>query len=456
MPPDADNVTLFMCVKYDPKSDTGCMVDRVSWREAPSAGLLSILRQDLTALGMGNAHPKAINVWRDSRFIGTLTMRWDTAIGSALWNAIVKTFSSVTAGELDKHHIRKMFLHALPQGIDTKNIPSTSTPIFTAYGTDAMPPPSPPKTAELQTTGISPSPILLSLPLQDASPFVSSSVPSRHPLVAAPAPTTLSAAPAERTNTNTSSNVPPTSRNPARTSIPSNPLTSTITYKPPASPAPTARSTPVSLGAHTITPRPASTSPLPPNVQSSPASLPAPVPIESIPDSTPTPAPQPISAAAAAPTNLARRISIEREGVDSRGVMDEDVRNEAELEVAREEGARKRKRDGEIVRRLVRLRTDTGASGSAPPTEKGGEPDILAALDALESHVNSMNARLHIEEAARHAAERQLREDRRVLEDVRRECREPFVVPALLDAFVKLSRMGAGVGASMNGNGSGR
>jgi hypothetical protein len=42
----------------------------------------------------------------------------------------------------------------------------------------------------------------------------------------------------------------------------------------------------------------------------------------------------------------------------------------------------------------------------------------------------------------------QLQEERRrrieaekVMMDVERECREPFVVPALLEAFVKLSRL---------------
>ncbi|KAA1472743.1 hypothetical protein DENSPDRAFT_199924 [Dentipellis sp. KUC8613] len=110
--PDTDSVTLFMCIKYDPKSDTGGMIDQTQWGEMPSASLLTRLRQHLTALGMGCAHPKSTNVWRDVRFSETLTMKWDTTIGSALWNAIAKSFAFMTADELDKYHVQKIFLAA--------------------------------------------------------------------------------------------------------------------------------------------------------------------------------------------------------------------------------------------------------------------------------------------------------------------------------------------------------
>jgi hypothetical protein len=48
------------------------------------------------------------------------------------------------------------------------------------------------------------------------------------------------------------------------------------------------------------------------------------------------------------------------------------------------------------------------------------------------------------EHAARVEAEGALAEERarhaRILQDVQKECREPFIVPALLDAFVTLSQ----------------
>jgi hypothetical protein len=49
------------------------------------------------------------------------------------------------------------------------------------------------------------------------------------------------------------------------------------------------------------------------------------------------------------------------------------------------------------------------------------------------------------ETAARKKAEEALAEERarhaRILQDIEMECREPFVVPALLDAFVAVSQV---------------
>ncbi|KAA1472742.1 hypothetical protein DENSPDRAFT_199903 [Dentipellis sp. KUC8613] len=277
---------------------------------------------------------------------------------------------------------------------------------------------------------IPPSPILL--PIRDMSPFVSSPVPSSRDTITSSSPLAFSSALIERTNTNTA--------------------------KPPAGLFSTTKTTPISLGAHTITSRPASSSPPSRTISLDFPSKPA--PSAAIPDIAPTVAPPSTSALDARTANLTSRTSTFRSVSlkEPKGAIDEEVRKEAELEVARE-GARKRKRDEAIVRRLVKLRasTSTSTSSSAPSSssaaEEDSQPDILAALDALETHVNSMNAQLHIEEVARRAAERQLREERRVLEDVRRECREPFVVPALLDAFVKLSRMGTDVDPGVQGSG---
>jgi 16S rRNA G966 N2-methylase RsmD len=54
-----------------------------------------------------------------------------------------------------------------------------------------------------------------------------------------------------------------------------------------------------------------------------------------------------------------------------------------------------------------------------------------------------------LEAAARKKAEAALAEERarhaRILQDIQMECREPFVVPALLDAFVAVSQVVDGI-----------
>lgn len=56
-----------------------------------------------------------------------------------------------------------------------------------------------------------------------------------------------------------------------------------------------------------------------------------------------------------------------------------------------------------------------------------------------------MKASLHHERTERQQVELQLQAEKearaRDLNDIARECRDPFVVPALLDAFLKLSKM---------------
>jgi len=57
-----------------------------------------------------------------------------------------------------------------------------------------------------------------------------------------------------------------------------------------------------------------------------------------------------------------------------------------------------------------------------------------------------------LEAAARTEAEAALAEERarhaRILQDIQMECREPFVVPALLDAFLSLSHIVENVSGS--------
>jgi hypothetical protein len=65
-------------------------------------------------------------------------------------------------------------------------------------------------------------------------------------------------------------------------------------------------------------------------------------------------------------------------------------------------------------------------------------PLLSKYLDMLHTVVDS-------EKAARKKAEEALAEERtrhaRVLQDIEAECREPFVVPALLDAFIAVSQV---------------
>jgi hypothetical protein len=62
----------------------------------------------------------------------------------------------------------------------------------------------------------------------------------------------------------------------------------------------------------------------------------------------------------------------------------------------------------------------------------------------LSSRIQMLRDAAESEQAARLKAEAALAEERarhaRILQDIEKERREPFIVPALLDAFVELSR----------------
>lgn len=60
-----------------------------------------------------------------------------------------------------------------------------------------------------------------------------------------------------------------------------------------------------------------------------------------------------------------------------------------------------------------------------------GEITVLAVTRARIQHLEGA---LQDERAKRRRLEG-------IVEDIRRECREPFVVPALLDAFVEISKL---------------
>lgn len=59
-----------------------------------------------------------------------------------------------------------------------------------------------------------------------------------------------------------------------------------------------------------------------------------------------------------------------------------------------------------------------------------------------ESRWREMEGRANEAESRWREAEGRMREAERVVDDVRRECKEPFVVPALLEAFLEIGKMG--------------
>ena len=61
----------------------------------------------------------------------------------------------------------------------------------------------------------------------------------------------------------------------------------------------------------------------------------------------------------------------------------------------------------------------------------------------IELRMQAVQLKLDLEQDRRAAVERSLR-------DVERECREPFVVPALLKAFIKISQLGDAVADGTN------
>jgi hypothetical protein len=71
--------------------------------------------------------------------------------------------------------------------------------------------------------------------------------------------------------------------------------------------------------------------------------------------------------------------------------------------------------------------------------------NIAAYIPTLSKYHEVLHKAVRSEAAARVKAERALAEERarhaRILQDIQIECREPFVVPALLDAFVAVSQI---------------
>ncbi|TFY83268.1 hypothetical protein EWM64_g743 [Hericium alpestre] len=93
----------------------------------------------------------------------------------------------------------------------------------------------------------------------------------------------------------------------------------------------------------------------------------------------------------------------------------------------------------EIAGRLVRMRTEDATSPVREPAEQD-EGDIINTVSSFESYIEGLRSMLQSEISSRQALERELR----ILKDVDRENKEPFVVPALLEAFVRLAKLGEG------------
>ncbi|KAF8266231.1 hypothetical protein EI94DRAFT_1803408 [Lactarius quietus] len=96
-----------------------------------------------------------------------------------------------------------------------------------------------------------------------------------------------------------------------------------------------------------------------------------------------------------------------------------------------------RSQSNELEARLLRVFESAGIS--VPP-----QPQNLASyIPMLEIYIQTLRFNAERETARRVEAEANLAEKEarhaRILLDIKEECQEPFVVPALLDAFVALS-----------------
>ncbi|KAI0002527.1 hypothetical protein BJV74DRAFT_882149 [Russula compacta] len=102
----------------------------------------------------------------------------------------------------------------------------------------------------------------------------------------------------------------------------------------------------------------------------------------------------------------------------------------------------------ELEARLVAIFESIGLSIPNPVEDLAG----AAYIPKLTTYIQTLRSVADSEAAARAKAEATLAEERarhaRVLQDIRMECREPFVVPALLDAFVRMSEVVDGISDS--------
>ena len=104
------------------------------------------------------------------------------------------------------------------------------------------------------------------------------------------------------------------------------------------------------------------------------------------------------------------------------------------LQSIEEDLARERWERGEVMRMLDEERREGDALRRILDEERRKEVDLRRTI--YEEQREGGELRRMLDE------ERGLREEtQRALEDVKRECRHPFVVPSLFDAFVEVSKM---------------
>lgn len=109
-----------------------------------------------------------------------------------------------------------------------------------------------------------------------------------------------------------------------------------------------------------------------------------------------------------------------------------------------------REREASLMQRLERAKNP---DPQAEPLrrERPWSPEAHG-LPSVEDEIAALRAQLKVETEARHTAETALQAERRrrefaerVVADARRECAAPFVVPALMDALIKIAELSDGV-----------
>jgi hypothetical protein len=107
--------------------------------------------------------------------------------------------------------------------------------------------------------------------------------------------------------------------------------------------------------------------------------------------------------------------------------------NNAHTAKQRDDETLRLREDKSRTQQLV-IRQVEGAMHAAQSSEEA----LKRRLEEIENRLEEVESRLRAELEV----ERRLRQEAEdAIEDVRRECREPFVVPSLLDAFVELARL---------------
>ncbi|KAI0049318.1 hypothetical protein FA95DRAFT_1677592 [Auriscalpium vulgare] len=113
--------------------------------------------------------------------------------------------------------------------------------------------------------------------------------------------------------------------------------------------------------------------------------------------------------------------------------------NASSLAILRDKIAQSGHRERIILRKVMEV------SGEQPLDQMLDSADIYEEITFLKQRMERTEARLDAEVEARRRAESRLRDEQdrhaRTVKEIERECKEPFVVPSLLDAFLDMSAM---------------